>query len=47
MQIKPSTEIIKKEQIDELVKEFSMTSLEGGNQVYIIYDAEKDRKSVV
>lgn len=41
MQIKPSTEIIKKEQIDELVKEFSMTSLEGGNQVYIIYDAEK------
>lgn len=41
MIIKPTTEIIKKEQIDELVKEFSMTSLEGGNQVYIIYEAEK------
>lgn len=41
MVIRPSTEIIKKEQIDELIREFSMTSLEGGNQVYIIYDADK------
>ena len=39
--IKPLTEIIKKEQIDDLIKDFSMTSLEGGNQVYIIYEAEK------
>lgn len=39
--IRPSTEIIKKEQIDDLIREFSMTSLEGGNQVYIIYEAEK------
>ena len=39
--IRPSTEIIKKEQIDDLIRDFSMTSLEGGNQVYIIYEAEK------
>lgn len=41
MIIKPQTEIIKKEQIDELIHEFSMSSIEGGNQVYIIYEAEK------
>lgn len=41
MVIRPQTEIIKKEQIDELIHEFSMSSIEGGNQVYIIYEAEK------
>lgn len=41
MIIKPQTEIIKKEQIDDLIHEFSMSSIEGGNQVYIIYEAEK------
>lgn len=39
--IKPDSEVIKKEQIDELIHEFSMSSIEGGNQVYIIFEAEK------
>lgn len=39
--IEPVNGTIKKEQITDLIKEFSMTSLETGPRIYIINDAEK------
>ncbi len=41
MFIEPIGDIIKKEQIEHLIHEFSMSSLEGNIQVYIIKDADK------
>lgn len=39
--IVPVSEMIKKEQIEKLIHDFSMTSLENGPQIYIIEDADK------
>lgn len=39
--IAPEGDMIKKEQIERLIHEFSMSSFEDGPQVYIIQDAEK------
>jgi DNA polymerase-3 subunit delta' len=39
--VKPKGKMIKKEQIKDLIQEFSMTSLEVGPRVNIIYQAEK------
>ena len=39
--IEAENEVIKKEQIENLIHEFSMTSIEGENQIYIIKDADK------
>ena len=39
--IEPVNDSIKKEQIETLIHDFSMTSLENGPQVYIIKDADK------
>lgn len=39
--IEPINGTIKKEQITDLIKEFSMTSLEAGPRIYIINDADK------
>ena len=45
--IKPINDIIRKEQIEHVIKEFSMTSLEAGPQIYIIEDADKMNTSAV
>jgi len=39
--VKPSGQMIKKEQIKEVIREFSKTSLESGPRVNIIYQAER------
>ncbi len=39
--VKPINDMIRKEQIEHIIKEFSMTSLEEGPQIYIIEDADK------
>jgi DNA polymerase-3 subunit delta' len=39
--IEPSNDAISKDKIESLIHEFSMTSLEGGNQISIIMDADK------
>lgn len=43
--IEPFADVIRKEQIENLMFEFSHTSLEGGAQIYIIKDAEKMNSS--
>ena len=45
--VKPINDIIRKEQIEHVIKEFSMTSLEVGPQMYIIEDADKMNTSAV
>lgn len=39
--IEPTNDSIKKEQIENLIHEFSMSSMEGNTKVYIIKDADK------
>ena len=40
MIISPDKEMIRKEQIEQLIHDFSLTSLEDNNRVYIIKDAD-------